>query len=40
MQEIDLLKVDFNLLVALRALLKERNVTRAGESVKYLTIRY
>jgi DNA-binding transcriptional LysR family regulator len=33
MQEIDLLKVDFNLLVALRALLKERNVTRAGERI-------
>jgi len=30
MQEIDLLKLDFNLLVALRALLEERNVTRAG----------
>ncbi len=33
MQEIDLFKLDFNLLVALRALLEERNVTRAGEKI-------
>jgi len=33
MQEIDLPKVDFNLLVALRALLEERSVTHAGERI-------
>ncbi len=33
MQEIDLLKLDLKLLFALRALLEERNVTRAGERV-------
>lgn len=33
MQEMDLLKLDFKLLIALRALLEERSVTRAGERV-------
>jgi len=33
MHEIDLLKLDFKLLLALRALLEEQNVTRAGERV-------
>ena len=33
MQEIDLLKLDLKLLLALQALLEERNVTRAGERV-------
>lgn len=33
MHEIDLLKLDFKLLLVLRALLEERNVTRAGERV-------
>ena len=33
MHEMDLLKLDFKLLLALRALLEEHNVTRAGERV-------
>ena len=33
MQQINLAAVDLNLLVALRALLKERNVTRAAKLV-------